>query len=69
MSIAAAASSTKPAVVFAIVDSVAALAFGRPGIRGESSDQSRLILLLDRSASMQATDLEDGASRFEKRNS
>lgn len=45
---------------------LAAIAFGRPGIRGETADQSRLILLLDRSASMQATDLEDGASRFEK---
>ena len=49
-----------------LIVALAALAFARPGIRGESSDQSRLILLLDRSASMQATDLEDGASRFEK---
>ncbi|MGC6447465.1 MAG: vWA domain-containing protein [Rubripirellula sp.] len=49
-----------------LIVALAALAFGRPGIRGESSDQSRLIVLLDRSASMQATDLEDGASRFEK---
>lgn len=49
-----------------LIVALAALAFGRPGIRGETSDQSRLILLLDRSASMQATDLEDGASRFEK---
>ncbi len=45
---------------------LAAIAIFRPGFRGETSDRGRLVFLLDTSASMQATDLEDGESRFEK---
>ena len=45
---------------------LAAIAIFRPGIRGETSDRGRLVFLLDTSASMQATDLENGESRFEK---
>lgn len=44
---------------------LAALALLRPGIRGETTDQGRTVFLLDTSASMQATDGEDGMSRFE----
>ncbi|MGC6442666.1 MAG: vWA domain-containing protein [Rubripirellula sp.] len=44
----------------------AAIAVFRPGIRDESDGQERLIFLLDRSASMQAVDLDDGVSRFDK---
>jgi hypothetical protein len=43
----------------------AALALLRPGIRGENLDQRRIVFLLDTSASMQATDVEGGESRFE----
>ena len=44
----------------------AAIAVFRPGVRGETNGQDRLIFLLDRSASMQAVDLEGGVSRFDK---
>lgn len=44
---------------------LAAFALFRPGIRGESSERGRTVFLLDTSASMQATDVEDGKSRFE----
>lgn len=46
------------AVLFAII------AVFRPGIRGTTTQQERLIFLLDCSASMQATDLGEGESRF-----
>tara|TARA_R110002049_G_scaffold285698_4_gene467143 strand:+ start:332263 stop:334233 length:1971 start_codon:yes stop_codon:yes gene_type:complete len=45
---------------------MAALALLRPGIRGESSGQGRMVFLLDTSASMQATDVDDDSNRFEK---
>ena len=45
---------------------LAAIALFRPGIRGETSGQGRAVFLLDTSASMQATDLEGGESRFAK---
>lgn len=45
---------------------LAAIAVFRPGIRGETSGQGRTVFLLDTSASMQATDLENQESRFEK---
>lgn len=45
---------------------LAAIALFRPGIRGEKTDEERTVFLLDTSASMQATDVEDGLSRFEK---
>ncbi len=45
---------------------LAALALLRPGIRGEASSQGRLVLLIDTSASMQATDVEGDANRFER---
>ncbi len=45
---------------------LAAIALFRPGIRGETSGQGRTVFLLDTSASMQATDLEGGESRFDK---
>jgi hypothetical protein len=44
---------------------VAAIALMRPGIRGETTGEGRMVFLLDNSASMQATDV-DGKSRFEK---
>ncbi len=44
---------------------LAVLALLRPGVRGESTSQSRLVFMIDRSASMQATDVKDDASRFE----
>ncbi len=44
---------------------LAVLALLRPGVRGESTSQSRLVFMIDRSASMQATDVSDDASRFE----
>ncbi len=44
----------------------AAIALMRPGIRGEDKDQRRIVFLLDTSASMQATDVEDDKSRFEQ---
>jgi von Willebrand factor type A domain/Aerotolerance regulator N-terminal len=43
---------------------LAALALLRPGVRGESTSQSRLVFMIDRSASMQATDVKDDPSRF-----
>ncbi len=45
---------------------LAAIALFRPGVRGETSGQGRTVFLLDTSASMRATDLEDGETRFEK---
>lgn len=45
---------------------LAALALLRPGIRGETSDYNRYVYLLDASASMAATDVEDAENRFEK---
>ncbi|MGB7326851.1 MAG: BatA and WFA domain-containing protein [Rubripirellula sp.] len=45
---------------------LAAIALFRPGIRGESSSQGRMVFLLDTSASMQSRDGgEGGVSRFE----
>ena len=44
---------------------LAVLALLRPGVRGESTSQSRLVFMIDRSASMQATDVKDDANRFE----
>ncbi len=45
---------------------LAAIALFRPGIRGETRWRGRTVFLLDTSASMQATDLEEGETRFEK---
>jgi hypothetical protein len=45
---------------------LAAIALFRPGIRGETSGQGRTVFLLDTSASMQATDVENDRSRFEQ---
>lgn len=44
---------------------IAALALLRPGLRGESTGLDRKVFLIDTSASMQATDVEGAASRFE----
>ena len=44
---------------------LAAIAVFRPGIRDDVETQERVVFLLDCSASMQATDLEGGVSRFE----
>lgn len=44
---------------------IAAIALLRPGVRGESSGQERTVFLLDSSASMRATDIDVGKSRFE----
>jgi hypothetical protein len=44
---------------------IAAIALLRPGVRGESSGQGRTVFLLDTSASMQATDVDDAQSRFD----
>lgn len=44
---------------------VAAIALMRPGLRGETSGEGRMVFLLDTSASMQATDIGE-ISRFEK---
>ncbi len=43
---------------------LAALALFRPGVHGESSSQSRIVLMIDRSASMQSTDVEIDTTRF-----
>lgn len=45
---------------------LAAIALLRPGIRGETSGEGRMVFLLDTSASMQATDVGEDESRFEK---
>jgi len=45
---------------------LAAIALLRPGVRGETTGQNRMVFLLDTSASMQATDGEDAESRFEQ---
>ncbi len=44
---------------------LAALALFRPGIRGESASQGRMVFLLDTSASMQSRDVAGGITRFE----
>ncbi|MGV3483966.1 MAG: VWA domain-containing protein [Planctomycetaceae bacterium] len=44
---------------------IAAVALLRPGYRDLTSSESRRVLLLDASASMQATDVDGDASRFE----
>ena len=44
---------------------IAAIALLRPGMRGESSGQDRTVFLLDTSASMRATDVDDAESRFD----
>lgn len=44
---------------------LAALALLRPGVRGETSGQGRMVFLLDNSASMQATDVQGATNRFE----
>lgn len=48
-----------------LVVAMAALALLRPGWEGTDSQNERLILLLDTSASMRATDLEAGVTRFD----
>ena len=45
---------------------LAIFALLRPGIRGETTDNDRFVFLLDSSASMSATDVEDADNRFEK---
>ncbi len=45
---------------------LAAIALFRPGVHGETSGQGRTVFLLDTSASMQATDVDEDESRFEK---
>ncbi|MFK8114635.1 MAG: VWA domain-containing protein, partial [Rubripirellula sp.] len=45
---------------------LAAMALFRPGIRGETSGRGRMVFLLDNSASMQTTDVEGDANRFEQ---
>lgn len=45
---------------------LAALALGRPGLRGEQSGLGRTVFLLDSSASMMATDVDEDENRFEK---
>jgi len=45
---------------------IAALALLRPGFRDESKSDTRRVFLLDASASMQATDVEGDANRFEQ---
>lgn len=49
-----------------LVVALAAIAVFRPGIRDNMIGQGRTVFLLDTSASMQATDLESGESRFDK---
>lgn len=44
---------------------LAALALLRPGVQGETSGQGRKVFLLDSSASMMATDVENAENRFE----
>lgn len=48
-----------------LIVALALLACYRPGLRDETNQQEKVIFLLDRSASMQATDMESGLSRFE----
>src|SRR6056297_1379160 len=48
-----------------LVGGLAALALFRPGLRGETSGQGRVVFLLDTSASMNATDGDDDQSRLE----
>ncbi len=48
-----------------LVVGLAALALFRPGLRGETSGQGRVVFLLDTSASMNATDGDDDQSRLE----
>ena len=45
---------------------LAIFALLRPGIRGNMTDQDRYVYLLDTSASMSATDVEDAENRFEQ---
>jgi hypothetical protein len=45
---------------------LAALALFQPGRRAEVTGRGRTVYLLDNSASMQATDADDGETRFEK---
>lgn len=47
-----------------LIVGLAGFALFRPGIRGETSGQGRVVFLLDASASMQATDSADGTTRF-----
>uniref|UniRef100_UPI00356A1DFC vWA domain-containing protein n=1 Tax=Novipirellula sp. TaxID=2795430 RepID=UPI00356A1DFC len=49
-----------------LIVALAAFAMLRPGVRGETSSQGRLVFLIDTSASMQTTDVGDDANRFEK---
>ncbi|MEM9645714.1 MAG: BatA and WFA domain-containing protein [Planctomycetota bacterium] len=48
-----------------LIVGLAAIALFRPGIRGSTSGQGRVVHLLDTSASMNATDSPDQRSRFE----
>ncbi|GAA5505009.1 BatA and WFA domain-containing protein [Novipirellula caenicola] len=49
-----------------LIITLAALAMLRPGVRGETSSRGRLVFLIDTSASMQTTDVDDDANRFER---
>ncbi|WP_442511060.1 vWA domain-containing protein [Novipirellula sp. SH528] len=49
-----------------LIVALAAFAMLRPGVRGETSSQGRLVFLIDTSASMQTTDVDDDANRFER---
>jgi hypothetical protein len=49
-----------------LVVAIAAIALLRPGVRGESSGQGRMVFLLDTSASMQAIDVGEDQTRFER---
>ncbi len=45
---------------------LAVLALLRPGVRGEATSQSRLVFMIDTSASMRASDVEGDVNRFEQ---
>jgi len=49
-----------------LIVGLAAFALLRPGIRGESTGQGRMVFLLDTSASMQAIDVGEEGTRFER---
>ncbi len=58
----------KPSLLFFLHLAILALlagALGRPAARGGGGEQRRVVLLLDRSASMGATDMRDGSSRLD----
>lgn len=58
----------KPSLLFLLHLAILGLlagALGRPVARGGGGDLHRVVLLLDRSASMGATDMEDGSTRLD----